>query len=58
MNRVYYVDLARGREADKASMRNLTVSFINNSIVTIKVMIFTLYLDKFVIDVETGIVKK
>ena len=58
MNRVYYVDLSRGREADKASMRNLTVSFINNSNVTINVMIFTLYLDKFVIDVETGIVKK
>ena len=58
MNRVYYVDLARGREADKASMRNLTVSFLNNSLQTVNVMIFTVYLDKFVIDVETGIVKK
>jgi len=58
MNRVYYVDLARGREADKASMRNLTISFTNNSLVVINLMVFTVYLDKFTIDVETGIVKK
>jgi hypothetical protein len=58
MNRVYYVDLARGREADKASMRNLTISFVNNSLVAINLMVFTVYLDKFTIDVETGIVKK
>lgn len=58
MNRVYYVDLSRGREADKASMRNLTISFVNNSLVTINLMVFTVYLDKFTIDVETGIVKK
>jgi hypothetical protein len=58
MNRVYWVDLARGREADKASMRNLTISFNNNNNVAISLMVFTVYLDKLVIDVETGIVKK
>jgi len=58
MNRVYWVDLARGREADKASMRNLTVSFQNNTNVPISLLVFTVYLDKFVIDVETGIVRK
>lgn len=58
MNRVYWVDLARGREADKASMRNLTISFNNNSSVAISLLVFTVYLDKLVIDVETGIVKK
>ena len=58
MNRVYWVDLARGREADKASMRNLTISFTNNSSVAISLMVFTVYLDKLVIDVETGIVKR
>jgi hypothetical protein len=58
MNRVYWVDLARGREADKASMRNLTISFNNNNNVAISLMVFTVYLDKFVIDVETGIVRK
>ena len=55
-NRVYYVDLSRGREADKATYRNLTVSFNNNSNVAIDTMIFTIYLDKFTVDVETGIV--
>jgi len=58
MNRVYWVDLARGREADKASMRNLTISFNNNSNVPISLLVFTVYLDKLVIDVETGIVRK
>jgi hypothetical protein len=58
MNRVYYVDLARGREADKASMRNLTISFMNNSRVPITLMVFTIYLDKLVLDVETGAVRK
>jgi hypothetical protein len=58
MNRVYYVDLARGREADKASMRNLTISFNNNSLVPITLMVFTVYLDKLVVDVETGAVRK
>jgi hypothetical protein len=39
-------------------MRNLTVSFQNNTNVPISLLVFTVYLDKFVIDVETGIVKK
>ena len=56
-NRCYYVDLARGRQADKDTMRNLCITFNNNSNVPINIIGFTLYLDKFVIDVETGIVK-
>jgi hypothetical protein len=58
MNRVYWVDLSRGREADKATMRNLTISFTNNTNVAISLMVFTVYLDKLVIDIETGIVRK
>jgi len=58
MNRVYWVDLSRGRDADKASMRNLSISFNNNSNAAITLMVFTVYLDKIVVDVETGIVKK
>jgi hypothetical protein len=57
-NRVYWVDLARGRDADKASMRNLSISFQNNSNASITLMVFTIYLDKITIDVETGIVKR
>jgi hypothetical protein len=56
--RVYVVDLARGRDADKASMRNLTVSFKNNSNAILSLMIFTVYLDRIILDVETGAVRK
>jgi hypothetical protein len=58
VGRVYWVDLSRGRDADKASMRNLSISFNNNSQASITLMVFTVYLDKITIDVETGIVKK
>ena len=58
MNRVYYIDLARSREADKAMPRNLNVSFNNNSLIPIDLMIFTIYLDKIEIDIETGLVRR
>jgi len=54
INRLYYIDLARGTEADKATMRNLTVSFTNNSGVAIDILVFTFYLNRAVINVETG----
>jgi len=57
-NRVYFFDLARSREADKSMPRNLNISFNNNTLVPIDVMVFTLYLDKIVIDIETGIVSR
>lgn len=57
-NRVYYIDLKRSRDADKASTRNLNISFTNNSQVNIDLLVFTLYLDKLVVDVETGLIRK
>ena len=54
MNRAYWVDLSRGREADKATMRNLTISFRNQSQVAVDLLVFTVYLDRVVVDVETG----
>jgi len=57
-NRCYYVDLSRGRQADRDNMRNLTISFLNNSSVTVTLMVFTVYLDKITLDVETGAVRK
>jgi len=56
-NRVYWVDLGRGAEADKATARNLNISFTNNSLLTIDVMVFTVYLNRLVLNVETGAVK-
>ena len=58
MNRVYWIDLGRGTEAEKATTRNLNISFNNNNNVAIDVMVFTVYLDKFILNVETGQVKK
>ena len=57
-NRYYWIDLGRSKDADKASDRNLAISFTNNSNVPIDVITFTVYLDKIVLDVETGIIKK
>jgi hypothetical protein len=54
INRLYYIDLARGSEADKATMRNLSISFTNNSGVAIDIMVFTFYLNRGIINVETG----
>ena len=51
------VDLGRGTEADKATSRNLNISFSNNSNLTIDVLVFTVYLDRFVLNVESGSVK-
>ena len=57
-NRVYYVDLARSRDADKAVARNLNVSFTNNTLIPIDIMIFTIYLDKVTVDIETGVLNR
>jgi hypothetical protein len=54
--RLYYVSLARGSEADKQTMRNLSISFTNNSAVAIDIMVFTFYLNRGVVNVETGMI--
>jgi hypothetical protein len=54
--RLYYVSLARGTEADKATMRNLSISFTNNSAVAIDILVFTFYLNRGVVNVETGMI--
>lgn len=58
MNRVYFVDLTRGRAADKEMPRNLNISFSNNTNIPIDIMVFTTYLDKVVINIETGQLRK
>jgi hypothetical protein len=56
MNRVYYIDLARSRSADKESLRSISLSFSNNSLKAIDIMVFTIFLDKVTMNIETGIV--
>ena len=53
-NRMYYVDLSRCNPADLLTPRNITLSFTNNSNVTIDVQVFTEYFREMAIDVETG----
>ena len=52
--RIYYMDLARSRDVDKDTPRELTVKCRNNTAVPIDCLMFLVYLDKFNIDVVTG----
>jgi hypothetical protein len=54
----YFVNVKRGKIADKLQPRNINVSFTINSNVAIDLLIFTFYSDQLVKDVETGIVNK
>ena len=55
-NRFYWVNVERSNITDKLSARNLNISFTNNNIVPIDVLIFTFKSNGLTIDVETGIV--
>jgi len=55
-NRCYFINLARGSPADRATPRNILVSFTNNTNITIDVMVFIIYADKIVVNVRTGMV--
>ena len=55
-NRIYYIDLARSRDIDKDTPRELVVKGTNNSNVPIDCLFFCVYLDEFTIDVVTGVV--
>jgi hypothetical protein len=56
--RVYWIDLSRSRPADKETPRSLNLSFTNNSNVPLDIIVITVYLDKIIIDVESGLVRK
>ena len=53
MNRAY-VCLIRSKFSDMDAPRNINISFNNNTNVTIDLMVFTVYLDSLIIDVDTG----
>lgn len=57
-NRVYFVNLSRGSPADRATPRNVQVSFTNNSNVTIDALVYIIYADRIVVNVRTGIVSQ
>ena len=53
MNRAY-VCLIRSKFSDMDTPRNINISFNNNTNVTIDLMVFCVYLDSLIIDVDTG----
>ena len=54
--RAYYIDCSRASIADSMTPRNINLSFTNNSLQTIDVLVFTEYFKEMVVDVETGLV--
>jgi hypothetical protein len=58
MNRIYYVNLSRGTKADQMTPRNIVLSFRNTADVPIDVQVFTVYLDRIVLNVDTGAVTR
>lgn len=53
MNRAY-VCLIRSKQSDMDTPRNINISFNNNSDVAADYMVFCVYLDSLIIDVDTG----
>lgn len=58
MNRIYYVNLSRSTKADQITPRNVVLSFKNTSRVPIDVQVFTVYLDRITLNVDTGTVTR
>lgn len=57
-NRIYYINLSRSTKADQITPRNIVLSFRNASNVSIDVQVFTVYLDRIVLNVDTGAVTR
>jgi hypothetical protein len=57
-NRIYYINLSRSTKADQITPRNVVLSFRNGTSVPIDVQVFTVYLDRIVLNVDTGAVTR
>ena len=58
MLRYYFANTERSAITDKSVARNIRVSFTNDTQLPIDTLILIFYSDAFVIDVETGIIRK
>jgi hypothetical protein len=58
MFRYYFVNIERSALTDKNVPRNINISFTNNSQVGVDTLVFIFYSDEFIIDIETGVVRK
>jgi hypothetical protein len=57
-NRIYYINLSRGTKADQITPRNVVLTFKNATNISIDVQVFTVYLDRIVLNVDTGAVTR
>ena len=57
-NRIYYINLSRSTKADQITPRNVVLSFRNGSNVPIDLHVFTVYLDRITLNVDTGAVTR
>lgn len=57
-NRIYYINLSRSTKADQLTPRNVVLSFKNATSVPIDVQVFTVYLDRITLNVDTGAVTR
>jgi hypothetical protein len=57
-NRVYYVNLSRGTRSDNNTPRNIVLNFKNDSLCPVDVMVFTVFLDEFTINVDNGMITR
>jgi hypothetical protein len=55
-NRYYYINIERSNITDKLQPRSINVSFTNNNLVPIDVLVFTFKSNQLTIDCETGLV--
>jgi hypothetical protein len=57
-NRFIWVNLTRSAPADRVVPRSIYLSFTNNSDVAMDLLVFTIYLDEFTLDVSKGSITK
>ena len=57
-NRVYFINLSRSSPADRATPRNILVSFTNNTNIIIDCMVFIVYADSIRVNVQSGLVSQ
>jgi hypothetical protein len=57
-SRYYFVNVERSNDVDKLVARNINISFLNTSLLSIDCMVFVFYSDELSINVNTGIIEK
>jgi hypothetical protein len=57
-SRFYYVDCTRADPSDQLANRNVVITFQNNSLQVIDVLVYTEYWNSVIVDCETGLMTK